>query len=257
MNTTNGIWEELSLSEFEESIELFNQRTNFISTYPKEFLSKRTQIVQWLIFISNNLAFREETAFLSIALFDFYISVIKEKALVKDIQLAAIACLSLAAKQEEINCNYTCFLTEKVLNDQQFPGKYTIKDLTKKEIDILIQLGFKTQISTPYHYTSAFLQMCFNIIDDTSVFESLIKVNEQNLLKNIALPQSLSIMPIHIALYTLNESLQVLFKQKQAQKIMFIIGQLLKKEYSCSQSEHQCLELNYKEKYAIKKAIKA
>ena len=54
------------------------------------------------------------------------------------LSLIAIACLSLATKLEEINCNYISFLNEKVLNSPN-SQIFTNKDLTNMEFKILVR----------------------------------------------------------------------------------------------------------------------
>jgi len=78
-----------------------------------------------------------------------------------EIQLSAVACLNLACKLEEINCNYMSFLKEHLLDDakNQSYSAYTLKDLSKKETEILRVLKYKLSSPTIYDFNNIFLQI--------------------------------------------------------------------------------------------------
>ena len=119
----------------------------------------RPQIINWFIFLCENLNFSIQTLFRSVIIFDQYIGKVKiEKFNENNIQLIAIASLSLGTKIEENNCNYIKFLTDKVLNTPE-NKKYTYKDLTKMEIEILKTLNFKTLYSTPIEFGKIYFEL--------------------------------------------------------------------------------------------------
>ena len=104
----------------------------------------RPQIINWIIFLCDNLNFSIQTLFRTVIIFDQYIGKMKMENLnKKNLQLIAIASLSLGTKIEEINCNYIKFFTDKVLNTPN-NNEYSYKDLSKMEFKILDILNFKT-----------------------------------------------------------------------------------------------------------------
>ncbi len=127
----------------------------------------RSVLISWLSFLCSKLNFTEQSLFRCVSIFDQYISRIsKEEAsnLDKDyLSLVAIACLSLATKLEEINCNYVKFLNEKVLNSPN-SKVYTIKDLTTMELKILKALKYKTIYSTPLDFIEIYIEIFKNVL---------------------------------------------------------------------------------------------
>jgi hypothetical protein len=79
-------------------------------------------------------------------------------------------CLNLSCKLEEINCNYLNFFKEKLI-DGKIMKKYSLKELIKKEIEILKTLNFK--ISSPNFYF-------FNSICISVGINQIIKFFERN-----------------------------------------------------------------------------
>ena len=127
----------------------------------------RSVLISWLSFLCSKLTFTEQSLFRCVSIFDQYISRIsKEEAsnLDKDyLSLVAIACLSLATKLEEINCNYVKFLNEKVLNSPN-SKVYTIKDLTTMELKILKALKYKTIYSTPLDFIEIYIEIFKSVL---------------------------------------------------------------------------------------------
>jgi hypothetical protein len=127
----------------------------------------RSVLISWLSFLCSKLNFTEQSLFRCVSIFDQYISRIsKEEAsnLDKDyLSLVAIACLSLATKLEEINCNYVKFLNEKVLNSPN-SKVYTIKDLTTMELKILKTLKYKTIYSTPLYFIEMYIEIFKSVL---------------------------------------------------------------------------------------------
>lgn len=159
---------------------------------PNEYIlsidGARSNMINWLSFLCNKLNFNDQTLFRSVALFDqFFSRIHPEEAFNLDQQylnLITIACLSLATKLEEINCNYISFLNEKVLNSPN-SKKFTNKDLTQMELKILQTLKFKTLYSTPLDFLEIYLEIFRNIsneIDSQSFLN--IKALSINLMKN-------------------------------------------------------------------------
>ena len=152
----------------------------------------RSVLISWLSFLCSKLNFTEQSLFRCVSIFDQYISRIsKEEAsnLDKDyLSLVAIACLSLATKLEEINCNYVKFLNEKVLNSPN-SKVYTIKDLTSMELKILKTLKYKTIYSTPLDFIEIYIEIFKSVLGNnrTQVNPQIIaqiKNYSLNLVKN-------------------------------------------------------------------------
>ena len=151
--------------------------------YPISLSEVRTQLINWLIFLCDNLNFSIQTLNRSVIIFDQFISKNQKIVLTQEnLKLIAISSLSLGTKLEEINCNYTSFFTEKVLNSPQCEI-YKKSDLTKMEFEILKKLHFKTLYSTAFDFSTIYLQLfkmyCnsneFLYQNFTQVYESQLK----------------------------------------------------------------------------------
>ena len=137
---------------------------------PSEYIisidGARANMVNWLSFLCGKLNFSDQTLFRSVSIFDQYISKMTiDEASELDQQylnLITIACLSLATKLEEINCNYISFLNEKVLNSPN-SQIFTNKDLTNMEFKILKTLNYNTMYSTPLDFIEIYLEIFANV----------------------------------------------------------------------------------------------
>ncbi len=176
----------MSSNLFSFNLENFSIKTNFLNCKEEEgeiidqnnyifSLEKRTNMINWLTFLCTTLNFSNQTLLRSIIIFDQYIYKIREKEIEEMTQnklnLITIACLSLATKLEEINCNYISFLNEKVLNS---PNEkiFTNKDLTKMEFTILKCLKYKTIYSTPLDFIDIYYEMFSKFLEKNSSFIS-------------------------------------------------------------------------------------
>ena len=187
---TNG-----SLSSIKENFDNFKEEELApinLEDYKISIDDSRSVLISWLSFLCSKLNFTEQSLFRCVSIFDQYISRIsKEEAsnLDKDyLSLVAIACLSLATKLEEINCNYVKFLNEKVLNSPN-SKVYTIKDLTTMELKILKTLKYKTIYSTPLDFIEIYIEIFKSVLGNnrTQVNPQIIaqiKNYSLNLVKN-------------------------------------------------------------------------
>ena len=133
---------------------------------PSEYLisieGARANMVNWLSFLCSKLNFSDQTLFRSVSIFDEYISklTIDDASQINQqyLNLITIACLSLATKLEEINCNYISFLNEKVLNTPN-AKIFTNNDLTNMEFQILKLLQYNTMFSTPLDFLEIYLDI--------------------------------------------------------------------------------------------------
>ena len=138
---------------------------------PSEYIisieGARSSMVNWLLFLCGKLNFSDQTLFRGVSIFDQYISkMTMDEASELDQQylnLITIACLSLATKLEEINCNYISFLNEKVLNSPN-SKIFTNKDLTNMEFKILKTLNYNTMYSTPIDFIDIYLEIFSNVL---------------------------------------------------------------------------------------------
>ena len=153
--------------------------------YKISLTESRTVIINWISFLCSKLNFSNHALFRCISIFDQYISKIELKqAQILDqnyLNLIAIACLSLATKMEEINCNYVNFLNEKVLNSPN-SIKYTNKDLTKMELQILKTLKYKILYSTPLDFIDIYFEL-FKDALNINIFQQM-KSFAINFIKN-------------------------------------------------------------------------
>ena len=89
--------------------------------YPISISEVRPQLINWLIFLCDNFNFSIQTLYRSVIILEQYLSKLNNCNLTQEkLNLITITSLSLGTKLEEINCNYTSFFTEKILNNPQF-----------------------------------------------------------------------------------------------------------------------------------------
>ena len=159
---------------------------------PSEYLisieGARSNMVNWLSFLCSKLNFSDQTLFRSVSIFDEYISklTIDDASQINQqyLNLITIACLSLATKLEEINCNYISFLNEKVLNTPN-AKIFTNNDLTNMEFQILKLLQYNTMFSTPLDFLEIYIDIFTNAFgtNDSQII-SQIKFLAINIMKN-------------------------------------------------------------------------
>jgi len=202
---------------------------------PSEYLisieGARANMVDWLSFLCSKLNFSDQTLFRSVSIFDEYISKLTiddaSKINQQYLNLITIACLSLATKLDEINCNYISFLNEKVLNT---PNAKIFKnnDLTNMEFQILKALQYNTMFSTPLDFLEIYLDIFTNTFgtNDSQII-SQIKILAINIMKNninnvIYLSNSSSHFSYVSFIEALNQvSMMNSFNFKQLQKSIF------------------------------------
>jgi hypothetical protein len=188
-------------------------------------------MVNWLSFLCSKLNFSDQTLFRSVSIFDEYISklTIDNASQINQqyLNLITIACLSLATKLEEVNCNYISFLNEKVLNTPD-AKIFTNNDLTNMEFQILKLLQYNTMFSTPLDFLEIYLDIFANAFgtNDSQII-SQIKILAINIMKNnINNVMYLSNSSSHFAylcfIQALNQvSMMNSFNFKQLQKSIF------------------------------------
>ena len=212
------------LSMKENELKKINLKTN-------EFFENETRnnMVKWLVFLCDTLKFNLQTLFRSVIIFDIFISRSKicklenEELTQEKLNLITIACLSLATKLEEVNCNFVSFFTEKVLNMPNCKI-FTIKDLTKMELNILKELNFKTLYTTSYDFMLFYLEIFKYFFNPNPIFVQNIKVFAENVMKqNINTNIFLNISQTDYALACMNQA----FMQIGMENIMNQIRNIL------------------------------
>ena len=224
----------IDLSDLKETFSNFKE-DEALPKNPSEYLlsidGARASMVDWLSFLCSKLNFSDQTLFRSVSIFDEYISklTIDDASQINQqyLNLITIACLSLATKLEEINCNYISFLNEKVLNTPN-AKIFTNNDLTNMEFQILKLLQYNTMFSTPLDFLEIYLDIFTNVFgtNDSQII-SQIKILAINIMKNnINNVMYLSNSSSHFAyLYFINALNQVSmmnsFNFKQLQRSIF------------------------------------
>lgn len=188
-----------------ESYSLYLSKQQLIPSYPMSFIETRNQMIDWLAFLCSNLHFRLETLYQTICIFDLYISKScpKENLFeISNVKLIAIACLSIATKLEEINCNFLNFFTEQVLQNE-----FSSKMLAKKELMILQRLNFKTNQSTCYHFLTVFQELFSNTFGKNNSQMNLYFNNLSEQFLTIAIKSDVFMSQKDIALLAVNNAL--------------------------------------------------
>ena len=203
----------------------------------------RNNMVKWLTFLCDTLNFNTQTLFRSIIIFDKFLSsseicrLENEQLNQEQLNLITIACLSLATKLEEINCNYVSFFTEKVLNLPNC-SIFTIKDLTKMELTILKELNFKTLYTTSYDFMLFYLEIFKFFLNPNAQFVHSIKNLVENLMKQNAMNNIyLNMLQSEYAFICLNQVLDQIgmgniMSQIRNILMIFNINNLMKKNRS-------------------------
>lgn len=170
-----------------------------LKRYPREVLPYRRQVVEWMIYICQNCRFSNDTLFRCMSIFDVYMSKVKSEVFtIYEVNLTAIASLSLATKVEEVNCNYVPFFTKNVLNTPS-EQLYTESDLVGKEIQILKVLGFKTLFASAFDFASIFVEMVNFASNDCNI-AYVNDVNSKVLKEYLKQNQYIAMSPLSVAI---------------------------------------------------------
>lgn len=199
----------ISSSELKETFTLFLSKQSSIQSYPVEVLPCRAQLVEWMVFLCQNLSFKPETLFRAVSLFDSYLSKAKNIPFnIYELKLSCVACLSLATKLEEINCNFIEFLTDKVLNDET-NKMYSTEQLTQREIEVLMALSFNTNQSTPYQFLNIFQQIVVNVFGQNEKSSCILNSSEYFLTCIVKSENAINLSAKDMALLAINQALQM------------------------------------------------
>ena len=166
-DNNNAIYNENPIKEYEEEIinYLYNEEKNNKANYALfptitdkndnillGYL-KRFSFINLFISFQNEFMLRQETLYLCINIFDRYIEKkMIEKKKSEDLNMIALTCLFIASKYEEI---YPPYLKEFL---DIFNKKYSKRDITLKEDEILSSLDFQVIIYSPLLFLKIFCQ---------------------------------------------------------------------------------------------------
>lgn len=122
----------------------------------------RKDAAQWMLRVTAHYGFKPETAVLGVCCYDRFMSTLylqKDKPWMS--QLAAVACLSIAAKVEEIQVP---FLLDLQVGDAKF--LFEAKTVQRMELLVLSTLGWKMKLVTPlsfFDYIVRRYNLCSNL----------------------------------------------------------------------------------------------
>lgn len=157
-----------SLTNMEESQVIVN---DLYLNEDEDILQNRADVVQWIFSVSRELNLKNETAFKSIHILDQYLSQsgkVSKVQSMKELHFTAVVCLNLAAKMEEINCNYLKYFQENLT-------EFSLKEFVQKEMEVLKVLKFKLSFPGIDDFINIFLQISINEINS---FYSKISTNK-------------------------------------------------------------------------------
>lgn len=214
---------EISEKEISDAFKTYTNGQIQIQSYPQDLLSIRPQMLNWMIFLCQNLNFKTETLYRGASIYDLYLSKLSIKEVramnLNKMKLITIASLSLSTKLEEINCNFIEFFTNYVLNANANEEGFffTQKDLTKMEFEILKKVNFKTIQTTSYQFLTLFQKICYNNFNNNmNVFTYLVNTSENLLGNTISDNSYLFKTPYEIALMCIQETFNQLSNMNNA-----------------------------------------
>lgn len=140
----------------------WNSRIDNYSLKHPTALKLRGSIIDWLYIINQKLDDSIHTFFLSIKLFDCYLSKTNVEILFEDIQLVASVCYFIAKKYNEVAILSISFVHKNLLKE-----KFTLDRVCNTEMEVLSRIKFRIEKDSIQSYTSVFIENIYNndIID--------------------------------------------------------------------------------------------
>lgn len=137
-----------------------------------QIIESRIKNVEKLIKICKKYNIKNETFFMSVSIFDNFLSKTQKriKTLLEEMWVISIVSLNLACKFEEVNCNYLKFFKENLVDKQI--NTYDIKMLTNLEMEILKTLNFKIDIPNFYMFNNINMQIAISYIYKENILEN-------------------------------------------------------------------------------------
>lgn len=142
---------------FAKDLEVLNCESDFFS---KHKIDKQTRIkmVDWIIEVLNAYHSEAITFFLTMHLFDYYLSKTKLCITNQDVHLLGLTCMFIASKMEDILPLRMSLIKNKIAH-----GKFSSKEIKAKEKEILETIEFDVIISSHYEFIKTFVfDFCHN-----------------------------------------------------------------------------------------------
>lgn len=123
----------------------------------------RTKMVDWMIEVCTSFSCSERTWFLSVALFDKYLFMMKGKKILKnsDVHAIGIAAMYIASKYEDVY-PFNSFIAHERISHKAVPQK----DILRMESEFLRLFEFDLELVTPFdfnQYTYGILSYKFTL----------------------------------------------------------------------------------------------
>jgi hypothetical protein len=220
-----------------------------------EFLDLRAKIVNQMIQICQNFRLKNETLYKTVQIFDLFCWKISNfrsfsfknnyggetdninkdenkntidqanrnstnsylRDMLKELKIIIVLCLNIACKLEEINCNYIIYFKENLLDDEEKNDFFDLKELVKRETEILKIINFKVATPSFYVFNNVYMQLLNMEIFRTSnkldfeeiqnIITHLVKVNDTILKVYCTLHESVYISPLYSGLICIKATL--------------------------------------------------
>jgi cyclin B len=105
----------------------------------------RGKIMDWMIEVMKIYKQKDETVFKSLFIMDSYIAKRKTSIKSTELHLISACCMMIASKQEEVKP-----IRLKTVFEDVCKQKYTKAELVASEVDILMTVGFRTNVPTMF-----------------------------------------------------------------------------------------------------------
>ncbi|XP_059653031.1 cyclin-D4-1-like [Cornus florida] len=154
-------------------------------------LTARQDSINWILKVHAHYHFRPVTAFLSVNYFDRFLSSHSLPASGWPFQLLSVACVSLAAKMEEL---YVPLLIDLQVSEPRFV--FEPQTVQRMELRVMAGLGWRLRSVTPFDYLDYFISCSGS---EPEVFARLLSASTDLILKTIRVIDFLGFRPSTIA----------------------------------------------------------
>jgi hypothetical protein len=142
---------------FAKDLEVLNCDNNFFENHKIE-RQTRIKMVDWIIEVLSAYHSEPITFFLTMHLFDYYLSKTKQCVTNQDVHLLGLTCMFIASKMEDILPLRMSLIKNKIAH-----GKFVSKEIKAKEKEILETVEFDVIICSPYEFIKTFVfDFCHN-----------------------------------------------------------------------------------------------
>lgn len=112
----------------------------------------RTKMVDWMLEIFNSYSSEPKSFFLAVHILDLFITKTKKILCDEDIHLIGMCSIYIASKMEDIIPLHLSHIKTKIGHD-----KFSVKQIQKKEREILLTLDFDLIVVTTYDFIKTYL----------------------------------------------------------------------------------------------------